>query len=94
MAKPFELVLKALPGAGYSWQVSATPSDLVKITTRFVVSNPKVIGGPGEEHFLITGLKAGEVHLKATYGRSWEKECSQVKEFDLAIDNKFNIKQK
>lgn len=84
------------PTTGYSWNITATPSDVLNMTTDHLdtpVSN--ATGTPGVHTWEFASLKAGNVSLVFDHNRSFENNSTtEVAVFDLKTnsDNTIEIR--
>ena len=70
----FSVSLESNPTTGYSWQVDFD-SNYVQLTdTRYVTSNPVLVGSSGNETFEFLAVNSGQTEIKFSYMRPWESK--------------------
>ena len=78
--KEFVIELEAIPGAGYTWELTRLPEQ-VKLVSQKFVSKSKAIGGTSTQRFTLVADQPGIYVLGFEYKRRWEKSSVRASEF-------------
>lgn len=80
----FDVVLRANPSTGYSWEITDIP-NFIKSRGKEFKPDSKKLGSPGKTtlHFEVEG--SGKGILKLDYGKQWEKENQSKREWSVRL---------
>jgi inhibitor of cysteine peptidase len=80
--------LEAIPGTGYSWQITENNPVLLKPLGKpeFEESKSKLIGGVEHQVFRFKAVSPGTDILKLLYYREWEKGKAPAKSYQVTIE--------
>jgi len=82
-----EICLPADLGTGYSWTVSSTPNEILKLLAKDVrpTAEKNKVGGTDHQIFHFQIVAQGSGRLELQYSRPWEKATPPAKKYSLAI---------
>ena len=80
--------LEAIPGTGYSWQITENNPVLLKPLgkSEYEESKSELIGGIEHQIFRFKAVSPGTSLLKLLYYRAWEKGKAPEKSFQITVE--------
>jgi predicted secreted protein len=78
--KQFVIELEAIPGAGYTWELTRHPEE-IRLVSRKFISTSKSVGGTSIQRFTLVAIQPGIYSLGFEYKRRWEKSSVSTSEF-------------
>lgn len=87
----FFIKIDSNPSTGFTWDLN-NPLDTILLLqgSDYVprTTNPKVIGGGGDEIWTFQAIKPGKTVISLKYQRTWEKNIPPAKVYDFPVEVK------
>jgi predicted secreted protein len=84
VGETFELVVDAIPTAGYQWTIEVQ-GGAIRLIDRTLDTPPHKLGGSVREHFIVQATQPGPATIKLALTRPWEATAAERHSFDVTV---------
>jgi len=86
LGETLDIVLKALPGAGYTWKVESGYEAILELIGTSWEPLGQQMGAPSDQRFTFRAVHRGSALVRFTYGREWEHTHQREQTIPIVVD--------